>query len=75
MITKITLEDNGQDFLEFVCDDIGKIVETHPFQGSIWDGGYIPLEICKVGDLCPIHNPPHIEFGYLKHKIENIEQA
>lgn len=76
MKTKITLEDNGQDFLEFICDERGKIIETKPFQGSVWNGGFIPLrqpEMVSVGRECPIHHPPHIEFGFLKHKIEKIE--
>lgn len=75
MKTKITLEDNGQDFLEFTCDENGIIVETKPFQGSIWNGANIPLDSPEliVGEECPIHNPPHINYGYLKHKVEKIE--
>lgn len=78
MKTKITLEDNGQDFLEFICNDDGVIVETFPFQGDIWNGGVIPIknsEMCKVGGFCPMHNPPHIKYGYLKHKIAKIENV
>ena len=77
MKTKITLEDNGQDFLEFICDEKGEIVETNPFQGGIWNGGYIPIRdqtMVRVGELCPLHKPPNIYFGFLKHKIEKIEQ-
>lgn len=77
MRTKIILEDNGQDFLEFICNEEGIIVETQPFQGGIWNGAYIPIEspdLVKVGEECPIHNPPHIYYGSLKHKIEKIEQ-
>ena len=77
MKTKITIEDNGQDFLEFICDENGKIIETLPFQGDIWNGGYIPIvdgSMVKVGENCPIHKPPHIRFGFLTHKIEKIEE-
>lgn len=77
-VTKITLEDNGQDFLELYVSESGEVVDAKPFQGSIWRGAYIPVdieEVVKVGDLCPIHNPPHITFGWLKHKIEKIEQV
>ena len=76
MNTKIILEDNGQDFLQFILDDKGKIIETLPFQCDIWNGGYIPVTspgMVKVGEQCPIHHPPYINFGYLKHKIEKIE--
>ena len=74
MKTKIHLEDSGQDFLEFVCDEDGIITDTFPFQGDIWNGSYIPLEseMCKVGELCPIHNA-HIQYGFLKYKITKIE--
>lgn len=77
-VTKITLEDNGQDFLELYVAKSGEVVDAKPFQGSIWRGAYIPADnedLVKVGDLCPIHNPPHIIFGWLKHKIEKIEQV
>lgn len=78
-VTKITLEDNGQDFLTlFVDNKTGKVLDAKPFQSSIWTGASIPVwveEFVKVGAECPIHNPPHIMFGFLKHKIEKIEQV
>ena len=76
-VTKITLEDNGQDFLELYVDKAGRVIDAKPFQGSIWRGAYIPVDnknMVKIGDQCPIHNPPHIIYGWLKHKIEKIEQ-
>ena len=77
-VTKITLEDNGQDFLELYVSEAGEVVDAKPFQASIWCGAYIPVdneEMVKVGDLCPIHNPPHIIYGWLKHKVEKIEKV
>ncbi len=74
MKTKITLEDNGQDFLEFICNEEGMIVETYPFQGNIWNGGFIPIDMAKVGEVCPLHKPPHVYYGYLKHKIVKLER-
>ncbi len=74
-MTVIHLEDNGQDFLEIVCDENGEIVETKPFQTSIWKGGYIPIEspdMLEPGKLCPIHKPPHINYGFLKHRILKV---
>lgn len=68
----IQLEDNGQDFLQVVTDDRGEIIETRPFQTDIWKGGFIPLEMVVVGKELPIHHPPHINFGFLKHKVESI---
>lgn len=76
MFTVIKLEDKGQDFLELVTDHIGVIIDVKPFQKEIWKGGYIPIKSpeCSVGEFCPIHKPPHIEYGFLKHKIEKITQ-
>lgn len=34
-VTKITLEDNGQDFLELYVAESGEVVDAKPFQGSI----------------------------------------
>lgn len=72
-VTKITLEDNGQDVLELYVSKSGEVVDAKPFQGSIWRGAHVPLFMVKIGGLCPIHNPPHIIYGWLKHKIEKAE--
>ena len=71
---KVELEDNGQDFLEFITDKNGVILEAKPFLTEIWAGGYIPLKIQKIGDFCMMHKPPHIITGYLKHRVTNIEE-
>jgi hypothetical protein len=77
-VTKIILEDKGQDFLELYVDHTGRVIEALPFQSSVWVGAYIPVntfDMVQVGRPCPIHNPPHIEFGFLKYSIEKIEQV
>lgn len=71
---KIYLEDNGQDFTEIICDDDGVIIETIPFQTEIWKGGAVSTVMIEVGKELPLHHPPHINFGFLKHKVEKIEQ-
>ncbi len=73
---KITLEDNGQDFTKIFCDNKGKVIDVEPFQKEIWIGSFIPIKdktMFQKGKQLPIHNPPHIVFGFLDHKIENIE--
>lgn len=75
-VTKITLEDKGQDCLELFVDSNGVVIDTHPFQASIWAGAVVPIGVAgmvEVGVECPIHHPPHIVFGYLKYRIEAIE--
>lgn len=77
-VTKITLEDNGQDFLTFYVDKIGRIIDAKPFQISLWVGGVIPVwsrDLVKPGELCPMHKPPYINYGLLKHKIEAVEEV
>lgn len=75
-VTKITLEDQGQDFLELYVDEHGIVMDAQPFQSSIWKGALIPIKnkkMFKVGVRCPIHHPPCIIYGFLKYLIEKIE--
>ena len=75
-VTKITLEDKGQDFLELFIDSYGTVIDARPFQKSIWVGAAVPIGVngmVKVGEKLPIHNPPHITFGYLKYNVEAID--
>ena len=68
-VTKITLEDLGQDCLEFYVDEIGRVVDVQPFRYTIWRGAYIPIcdkSMMQVGKPCPIHNPPYLEYQFLK---------
>lgn len=77
-VTKITLEDKGQDFLVLYVSAAGEIIDAKPFQSEIWKGGYIPINdssMVAVGEYCPIHHPPYIMFGFLNYKIEKIEKV
>lgn len=74
MITKITLEDKGQDILWFRVAEGGIVVEAGPFQNEIWKNAYIPVWYARVGQLCPIHCPPHIDRGFLKYRIKSIKK-
>lgn len=73
-MVKITLEDKGQDLLWLIVNEGGVVEKAGPFQNSLWKGGYVPYWNALVGQLCPIHLPPHIERGFLKYKIESIEE-
>lgn len=68
---KIILEDNGQDFLEFIVEN-DVIIDVFPFQKEIWKGAYILIEMVIVGEKCPIHKPPYINFGELKYNVEEL---
>lgn len=73
-MTKITLEDKGQDILWFRVNEAGLVEEAGPFQNEIWKNSYIPLWIVKVGKPYPIHNYPNIIRGFLKYKVESIRK-
>ena len=73
MMTKITLEDKGQDLLWLRVNEAGLVEEAGPFQNEIWKDSYIPLWIVEVGKPCPIHHYPHIIYGFLKYKVESIK--
>ena len=70
----IELEDNGQDFLTFTTNEIGTIINTKPFQGEIWNGGYIPVHSQLEGELCMLHKLPEFNYGFLKHRVKKITQ-
>lgn len=73
-MTKITLEDKGQDILWFRVNEAGIVEEAGPFQNELWKGAYIPIWGCRAGQLCPIHQYPHIIQGFLKYKIVSIQK-
>ena len=70
----IELEDNGQDFLSFETDKDGTIIKTEPFQGEIWNGGYIPMHSQIEGELCMMHKLPEFDRGFLKHRVTKITE-
>lgn len=55
----------------------GGIVDAKPFQKEAWVGGVIPLDfgMLVVGEALPIHKPPHINFGFLKHNVKSIKRV
>lgn len=78
MYTIIELEDNGQDFLKVITNHVGVIIELQPFNIGAFLGAIIPIaqnEMMEPGKLLPIHSPPHINYGFLKHKIKKVEKV
>jgi hypothetical protein len=69
----IEFEDNGQDFLEFQINKNGFVLASSPFQSDLWKGAYIALSDVRINEELPIHHPPHINFGYLKHKVKSVK--
>jgi len=51
MVT-IELEDKGQDFTRWTCDETGRVVKCEPFQGWVWEGMIVPgAARMKRGDV------------------------
>lgn len=69
---EVQLEDLGQDLLSIITDDKGMVLETRPFHTDLYKGALIPIEQQVIGEECMIHNPPHIEYGFLKYKVLSI---
>lgn len=74
MMTKITVEDKGQDVLWFKINNAGIVEEAGPFQKEVWKGAYIPYWDVYVGQPLPIHLPPYITHGFLKYKVTSVKR-
>lgn len=73
---KIHFEDKGQDFLWWIIDPEGKVIDCGPFQKSFWVGSAVFLPDLEVGEPITYMN----RFGddrilnYAVTKIEEIKQ-
>ena len=75
MMTKITLEDKGQNILWFKVNEDGIVEEAGPFQNEIWKDAYIPFRKISVGQLPPISFYPYIIFNFLQYRVISIEPS
>lgn len=53
-VTAITLEDHGQDFLEWDLDEENVVVECRPFQAWAWEGIKVLNESITPGDFLEV---------------------
>lgn len=74
MMTKITLEDKGQNILWFKVNEDGIVEEAGPFQNEIWKDAYIPFRK-SVSDNCPHILYPYIIFNFLQYRVVSIEPS
>lgn len=71
MVT-IELEDKGQDFTRWTCDDQGVVVKCEPFQSWLWVGAKVlNPETLKRGDVVDFLTNE----GYLKTLIYRVESV
>lgn len=72
MKRKIYFEDKGQDFLWWIIDEFGLVIDCGPFQGFVWIGSTVDLDTIKEGsNLCL--ETDSVGYMMLKHKVESIE--
>lgn len=50
----IYFEDHGQDFLEWHINEDGYVLDSRPFQRSIWAGKFTIPETARVGEKLAI---------------------
>jgi len=67
----VVLEDHGQDFLEFDIRD-GRIVETRPFQGDIWNGSRVLNRTLATGGTLILQDDDETCVWSLRHPVAAI---
>lgn len=50
------------------------MIAAEPYQTDVWKGALMPINLQKVGELCKIHHPPHINYDYLEYKVLEIKE-
>ena len=66
----IYFKDCGQDFLEWYIDKDGYVLDSKPFQRSIWAGKFTIPQTAKVGEKLAIWLD---EESYVKYPIKKIK--
>lgn len=70
--TKITFQDQGQDFLEWTIDLKGKIIKCTPFQFGIWRKFKVMNETFEVNGFVTV-KASYNETITIKYPIEKVE--
>lgn len=73
MNRKITFEDCGQDFLWWVIDENGLVIDCGPFQASVWVGSVVDLDTLEEWEpVC--FDSKSGEYLCLNYVVESIEE-
>lgn len=74
MATKIRFEDQGQDFLWWVVNDYGRVVNCGPFQASVWIGSIVPdADLLKPNDKVEFIPRNSGDVMVLKYRVQSVE--
>jgi hypothetical protein len=72
VMKKIHFEDCGQDFLWWIIDDEGNVVDCGPFQASVWVGSTVYMDELEVGEP-PMFNSRFGDDQLLNYSVTKIE--
>lgn len=71
---RIHFEDDGQDFLSWLVDDQGYVIESEPFQTWVWAGYQVlALNTVRRGHLLNIKRPSDGEIRVMKHAVLRVQ--
>ena len=69
----IEFKDFGQDFLKWFISEEGYVLDSQPFQRSIWVGKFTIPQTAKVGGKLAIWNDGESWVNYPIKSIETVE--
>jgi len=77
-VTMIVFADHGQDFLRWTVNEHGVVIDSQPFQASVWRGMEVPnVADLKEGDIVEliVRDPgkPTLRSN-IKYPVERVER-
>lgn len=70
---QLTFEDHGQDFLRWIVDPDGNVLEAQPFQSDLWTQvQVVGIQAMKPGDTLSFVDP-YGRLRWLKYRVAEIE--
>ena len=74
IVTEILFEDHGQDFIQWVLDENGKVLNSAPFKNWLWRDGFVALESIKLGEQLIFYKPESAAIP-IKYPVVSIRHA
>jgi hypothetical protein len=75
MVT-VTLEDHGQDFLEWDIDlKTMQVIECRPFQGFLWKATKVGNSVLRAGDVLRIKTKHSKGWTRLRYPIASVRKV
>lgn len=75
-VVTVTLEDHGQDFLEWDIDlETMTVVDCRPHQGWVWKGSLVRNSVLRRGNTLVIKTKHSKAFTRLRYPIAEVGQV